>query len=532
MDQNSIPAVLSQNRASDESQDTILNTVRLEPNSSSQTTTTFVLPRGGSVLDSNSSLVWSVAWDGENAQADQIVVLKNFSGALNSIRRARFFVGGKLLFTNPDVALTAHIHKLSTNPDHMEEVVDCKLGSQHGYSCGEVSGGGTPQASNRGQVVIANDVLSTVTSKTLSRQVGRYSLVAANNLSYEATLLLSEIFPALKHLQIPIKYLTEDCRIEIDWITGEGQTQSANTFNGAFDESMLLVSDQVNNITNFNISINNPLLYLDYLTYNEEVEAGLMMANQQGIAIPYREINIINKQLPAIGANTNSQDILLGFQGKLLMKVYVSHRYADQVLAGAGGNVSSDRGAAYARFNGRCRSDQGQDLKYNLSVNDLFIHDAKVDTPAMQYSFLSMTAQNPIYVYPNTFDYNSLFSLVPTIAGGVSNEITNASYNAGGVSSPAGAPANHSLTDAQCRDGIMGTQAFIGFDLSKYGADGGFVPGNAGYRVGSTPVILNIEQVGSGTPATRQALPKQVDVICESVKVLQIINGQADTMEA
>ena len=177
----------------------------------------------------------------------------------------------------------------------------------------------------------------------------------------------------------------------------------------------------------------------------------------------------------------------------------------------------------------------GQNFKYNLVINDLNIHDQKVDSPAMQYSFLSMTAQDPIYVYPNSFDYNPIFGVVPSIADNQCREITNASYNAGGNSVPAAVPANQSLTAAQCRDGIMGTQAFIGFDLSRYGADGGFVPNNAGYRVGSSPVILNIEQNGAAAASnnglTRQRLPKQVDVICESVKILQIINGMCDVME-
>jgi len=55
--QNMVPNVLIQNAAVDENQDTILTTVRLEPNSSSQITSAFILPKSGSVLDSNSSLV-------------------------------------------------------------------------------------------------------------------------------------------------------------------------------------------------------------------------------------------------------------------------------------------------------------------------------------------------------------------------------------------------------------------------------------------------------------------------------------------
>ena len=139
---------------------------------------------------------------------------------------------------------------------------------------------------------------------------------------------------------------------------------------------------------------------------------------------------------------------------------------------------------------------------------------------------------NPIYAFPNSFDYNSRYAAAPVAA-----DISAATYALANSVAP-GTPANNSLTNVQCRDGIAGTQAFIGFDLSKYGVEGGFNPANAGFRVGSTPIILNIEQDGANiedtTPqkALRQNSVKQVDVICESIKIMQIRNGMVDVMEA
>ena len=52
--QSMIPQVLQQNGSTDENQDTILTTVRLEPNASSQISSVFILPKSGSVLDSYS----------------------------------------------------------------------------------------------------------------------------------------------------------------------------------------------------------------------------------------------------------------------------------------------------------------------------------------------------------------------------------------------------------------------------------------------------------------------------------------------
>ena len=181
---STIPSVLVQNNATDETQDVVLNTVKLEPNAHSNTTTRWVLPKAGTVLDSNSSLVWSLSWDGYNSaldNGDQKVCVKFFSGALNSMRRARLYVGGRLLFTNPDPAQTIHIHKLSNNPDHLEEVVDKKLGGQHGYY---ITGSG--KCKNSADVSYASSAYN-----LCSRGLGSYSTTETDNKSWEATVLLS-----------------------------------------------------------------------------------------------------------------------------------------------------------------------------------------------------------------------------------------------------------------------------------------------------------------------------------------------------
>ena len=204
-----IPSVLIQNSAVNENQDSVLNTVRLNPNSFANNTAVFMIPRAGSVLDHNSSLVWSVSWDDYDQARlndNQRVALKQFSGALNSVQRARLYVGGRLLFTNQDVGQTVHIDKLSTNPDHLAEVEDVKLGSQHSF---KFTGNGKVQAGHD------NDTAKAAYMR-LSRAIGSYSEVAGNNRSFEATLLLHDMFPALKGgLQLPVKYLKEEVRIEI-----------------------------------------------------------------------------------------------------------------------------------------------------------------------------------------------------------------------------------------------------------------------------------------------------------------------------
>ena len=133
----SFPLVLLQPGVRNESQDTELTTVKLTPNAHSQFQTRFVIPKQGSVLDSNSSLVWNVSWDGFDLTklGTERVCLKQFSGGLNTIMRARFYIGGREIFNSQDVGHLIHIKRLAADPDFQEEMLDKEIGSQHGVVC-------------------------------------------------------------------------------------------------------------------------------------------------------------------------------------------------------------------------------------------------------------------------------------------------------------------------------------------------------------------------------------------------------------
>lgn len=516
---NAIPNVLRANSAINEDQQTILNTIRLTPNSFANNSVVFVLPKAGSVLDHNSSLVWSVSWDGFNiarntgnqlgATQDQQVCLKILSGALNTLNRARMYCGGRLLFENPDVAQVVHIDKSSTNPDHLCEVEDVKLGGNHDFFLNQ-SGGQSAKvkfAEGHSSATLPNPD-SPLASNRLTRTLGSWNANPLNNKSFEATILLSDLFPALKGgLQIPINYLNDDIRIEVDFLTN-------------FNECGVIVADAVNAITNTTLSINNPLLYLDYLSFDPMTEAGLAQSVASGISVPFRDISMMRQVIPPnTSAAPFTTDVFLGFQGKLLMKIYASHRFANVIN---GVRYEGDVG------NGRCRSDMGGQFSYNLIVNDLHLYDQNVDSASQQYNGLSLCKQYPVYVYPGSYTYN-LAARFRQAAN--TQEENQTSFDCGGTTAAA---ANNGLSATACRDMITGTQAYLGFDLSKYGQGIDInpnSPANAGYRVGSTPVILRIIEVG-GAATTREGAAKTIDVFAESVKVMVIKNGMVDVVEA
>lgn len=511
------PAVLMQRGISNESQEVEMTTVRLTPNSTSNFQTRFQIPKQGHVLDSNSALVWTISWDDYNsAEPLELVLLKNFSGGLNTIRRARFYIGGREIFTCEDVGHLVHVKNLSRNPDYQEEILDMELGSVHGYfdtTDGKIQLGEdtTTTTSNPGQVSGATGIKTQY--NRFARALGSYSATPSSNRGIEVSILLSDMFSALQSLQLPMSL--EDMRLEIDWETD-------------FDEVAWIGQDNAGSITaaRKTISIQQPVLLLDYLTFSEEAHAGLGEVLQSGVALPYIHTSISTKVIPANAtATSQTTDVLLALQGKLLMKMYVSHRLNDTNAAGA--NLAPQIG------NGRCRSQRGLDMSYNLYVNDLAIHDLPVNTDSQQYSFFSMAEQAMASVIPGQIAYNPIADGTAAAA----TDVNSAVYEPCGVLLPPAAAGANDITGPELRNMVTGCQSYIGFDLAKYpegsGARGGrVIPADAGYRSGSSAVILRITETGSATADSPQARPKTVQIFSEEVKVMQVRGGIVDVLDA
>lgn len=510
------PAILMQRGVNNEAQDVEMTTVRLTPNSTSNFQTRFQIPRQGDILDSNSALVWTVSWDDYDSTAtEELVLLKNFSGGLNTIRRARFYIGGREILSCEDVGHLVHVKNLSRNPDYQEEVLDMELGSVHGYYCaanGKFELGKDTEGVNSIDISGANGIRTFY--NRYARALGSYSETPASNRGIEVTLLLSDIFSALQSLQLPMSL--EDMRLEIDWET-------------SFDEVAWVAKDDGGSITaaRKNISIKNPVLLLDYLTYPEDARAAFGQVLQSGVAVPYIHTSISQKVLAANAAATaRTDDVLIALQGKLLMKIWVSHRLSD---------YANDGTTIQAPFlgNGRCRSQRGLNMSYNLYVNDLAIHDQPVDTASQQYSFFSMAQQALASVVPGSIEYNALTDATAI----ATTDINSGQYTVSGALLPPTVPKAVDVTAPELRNMVAGCQSYIAFDLAKYpkgsGARGGVViPADAGYRNGSAPAILRITQTGSATADSPPARPKTVQVFTEEVKVMQVRGGIVEILDA
>ena len=468
----------------------------------------FQIPPQGTLLDSDSALVWSISWDGHldanQANGRQVALLKTFSGGLNTIQRARFYIGGREIFSCEDVGAVIHLRNLGTDPDYRAEVLDMELGSQSAYFQADTDAGKFQQARDVSAADDANG--GELASKLYCRALGAYRTTPATDTSIECSVLLSDVFSALKSVQVPMSL--EDIRIEIDW-------------NTTFDEVVCPFRQDTTAFANTTISIKEPILLLDFLTAPDEMKAGVEQLLSSGAVIPYVHTSISTHQI-ATGQNGQqaTTDLHIALQGKLLMKMYVSQRWEDQT----GGQPY-----AWQWSNGRCRSQRTLGMTYNLFINDIAIHDVPVDNTAEAYHFLSLAMQTPAAVTPGAYEYNS--SAQQAVAA---TQPCSALQQASGATLSGTSYINNGTVgaanqDQRCRDAVQGTQGYIGFDLAKYDEGSKVVPSNAGYRVGSAPVVLRMTSTGD---ATAQNGVKQVQVYAEEVKILQIRGKMADVMDA
>lgn len=562
----SLPTVLLQPRAENEDQDTKLTTVRLTPNATSNFQTRFVIPRQGSVLDSNSHLVWKVSWAGFDrtklTTKQQLVLAKHYCGCLPSIQRARLYVGGKLIMINEDVAQTVHLSNIAEEPDVREEIIDIQLGSETGYYLADE---GKFAPGTHGADV------SSLTDDRFVRAVGSYSADKTQDASLEASIRLTDLFEGLKSVRLPIAFLGE-VRVEIDWNTnfddvllkwvnlevdavsvagstytagekattggsgtgakvtvtvdgggaiqtavltdaGDGKYRTGDTLSVTGGDSAGRVTLTDADLASKVVDIKDPVLLLDYLTYDEETNLALGETVRTGSRLPFIHHNISQKVIPANAtANEVTSDIQLALQGKLLYKLYVSQRLSDTV----GGALQE-----YARGEGRCRSQRGLDFKYNLFINDLSIHDLPVGSESMSYSFLEMAEQFPVSLKAGDYERNRVLGV-----NSADTDIQASIAEQCGIRNPQ-APVGVGI-----RDQFQGTQGYIGFDLAKYDSGSKVVVENAGYRNGSAPAILRLSQKGSASGGSPYGQPITVQTIAEEVKVLAIQGGMVEVMDA
>tara|TARA_R110002012_G_scaffold85795_4_gene213789 strand:+ start:4863 stop:6353 length:1491 start_codon:yes stop_codon:yes gene_type:complete len=459
----SIPDVLKAN-FDNESQDLSIETDVLEPNVLNSAQAVFVIPKKGSVLDSKSALKMRVNWPGYANGTTSDVGGKLFSGLLGMIKNARLYASGQLISRLDKAGEKIHLDNQFDSQEFKEQYCDTKHGSSQGFYVAN----GVANSGLNGAIINADENNGKRNGGAIEDTKYYFRGIGVGNNGLEMFVMLDELFPMLKDLQLPVRFLKDEIRIEIDWEQDKSKWLyvGGTALGGGNALSAVTITDVV--------------MFLDYITYNPEMDAELESTiNDTGLSIPFRQTAVITKVLPGNLANaTVKEDVLLGMEGRAVMKVYVSKKYPD-ALNGKTNNVNQGN-----VFQGVCRSERLLNQKYNFVVNDLLIYDRDVSNNKEGYAYFSYAGEKSATCYPDAWEQNNNYDTAT-----VATDVLYTTIDAGGADQVI---LGNTVVDAgTVKDGIMGQQNWDAVDLSKYGSS--LNPQNA-MRIGSTPIIYRLER--------------------------------------
>ena len=498
----SIPSVL-QSGVSNESQDLTINTEVLEPNVLNAVQAVFVLPKKGSVLDSKSALKFRVNWSGYVAGNATDVGGKLLSGVLGAIQNARLYASGQLISELRRAGEKVHLDNQFKSQEYKEQYCDVKHASCSGFNIAE----DTAESGVNGAISSSDryDNRAAAVMNTYNKPYFRGIGTNAEKNGLEAFVLLEELFPMLKDIQLPVRFLKDEIRIEIDW----NQTK---------EDWLYVARDAGAPVADLTLAtIDNCVLFLDYITYNNEIDSALgEQLATTGVQIPFRQTAVITRTLAgAAGAGEITEDVLLGQEGRAVMKVWVAKKYANNTtdtITSALGAIAVAENPCYT-LQGVCRSDRLRSEKFNLIVNDLLILDRDCENVHEAYAYFSEAGEAQASTFPMAWEDNT------AVAGGnmttavTTDVLFNTSQAAGEDQNILG--RNRAADAVACpgkwETGMWGGQNWCGFNIGQ-GYGSGLNPANA-LRIGATPIIFRLKRTADGANVL-QKLNSPVQIVC------------------
>ena len=490
----SIPAVLLSN-VKNESQNVEVTTDVLEPNSLSQNRVVFVIPKKADVLDSKSALKIRVSWESYTDADRRDISGKWFSGLLGMIKNARLYAAGQLISDLRHAGEKIHLDKCFKSQEFREEYCDLKTGGNSRFQVSEKTdlwNAGSAKSSVNGSIRNVDSGLRSL-AEPYYRGIG----TEQDKNGFEFFVLLEELFPMMKDIQLPVRHLQDEVRIEIDFEQDQDNYLFASATNldaGGTGITLPLASRKVR--------IQDCVLFLDFIKYDDSISAALEeQLNTTGVSVPFRQTAIITQALPVLGNNAvnNSNDVLLGQEGRSVMKIYCAKKYA-WTQAGLRDGINQTW-----NFQGECRSEALLNEEVQCVINGLQMFDRNIVNNHEKYSYLSFAGESSFCAFPDSYEYNHNYNAVA--------DATDVLYSEGsGVQ--ATARTNTMLGRPNCfvgdtggtlatgggvgfwKDGTCGSQNYIGIDCAKY-SNGGDTPLN-GLRIGATPIVFRLQR-DSGT---------------------------------
>ncbi len=555
---------------SNENQEARVESVILPPvqhdfNAGGRGTSRFRLLNKG-VLDSRSSLEFSVRWAGDpgNTSAGDVIA-QRLSGCL-PIQAARLYINGVLCDELQEAGSYMSLVGSLAKHSHKVGVVDVKRGSNVSY-------------------VIDKDGGYKLNDLPVAGAVG--SKVIKTGRAPQYSVLLQDLFGMLKDVQLPLDASNGlgQVVIEIDWVSnGDNVLSLANqvgtllTFNtfaaggGAYipgelldasggtgqgavfqvltapnqtatgtATSVVLVSgghgytiadsltltgreSGIATVTvaaltvtvaptrTLDIPKDECNLILDYIHYPDDVRGAINQA-MDNLSFVYRSKTLIKKQIPTVvNGSKQTTDVLLGFQNRFIQRILV------QKLSTA--IVSNDTKLPIKDVLLDQRSDVQPDEEIQLIINNKPLIDQRITNDAFAYSLLNQTFDEGMLTVPS-----GAYSEIIT-AGGVTNNLLSISNEEVASGGTGGVNFQQVASGSQSWKALPLTKS-LGMEIN---------PANA-TRSGASAMILRYGRTGSNN-ASRESTsgayvgiaPLNVRVWVETISQCSVRDGKVNVV--
>ncbi len=327
-------------------QETRVETEVIDPLTSTQSVSRFVLPNKGILDAKTSKLIWSATIPAKDSNGDDVNArFTNTIGGLSLIKSIRLLIGGNEVSFINDLNQYSVAKRLFRTLDNQNSrgsaLVKCNSDLEW-YNDNNKRFLMPISIGNEGETTIGRD------------------LTANASTTPKCCESLSDLLPFFsKGSQYPLFLSKQEVVLEIEWDT---------------DGNGLIYAD---NSKRADLTIQPPQLYLDLMYYGEDVLDLMYKANSgKGLSFQYNDIMEITHN---VATGSTSDTVFLGMANRTIDRMW----------------VQKDDNGYDAVGMGKFRSvvDEGQN--WNLRVNEELLFETPVSNRALEYNYMCDTIKKP-----------------------------------------------------------------------------------------------------------------------------------------
>lgn len=442
----------------------------LDPIVINQNFARFVLERKG-ILDTGSAITFSLQ---TTAAGDKKAYLPVKTGIHSLVRRATLRIGSKVVAITDEYPFYQTIRRQFKTAEEKAQKDMVKVGTVD-VVCPDNQQTGKLQLRDVDYGSSATDA-EVLHSIRLTDQVGHTPIFSIK---------ISELFPAMRNVQLPLYLIAEPCSIELSF-----NTQADGT-----DGVLAVFEDGYTDSTQVTLATQNVKFLADYLTYDDNrMEETAKQVMGSGMAIPYEDVVLTSTNFPASNpapsASTPVQERIvrdLGLSG-MNVRAILAHMHKSSTVNKMLGVYSSE---AY-----------NVPDSFNVRVNDSQIYPREVQSESQKAYQLSQVFGTDIAVHSAEYSKD-----IATDKSSADQDVNNNPFSAAKLGGNA-------------QTALLGSSHYLGVDLSISPIN---APGNS-TKVGQKPV----QMLHTITNTNADNTARDVKYFSVVERMMTIKNGQVE----